>query len=270
MDEVCSIRFGFYRCKNLVVPSTFSQDDLLLSKRNAYCFANDVLRFKSSWLVGPGNTSIPEMPAIKMFLEGLKHSNLNALELGFHTEKQAFMEVAEILKNFCTNITLSAMSYNDTDADNFTDKTKIKIEHLGMGVAETWRGIPDARLRGSALHSDITVMSGSILSHDDGSNGTTAVCEAKLKINPKKNLSQLVKTCVVASFVEKNLHPDLPAMVPSILIDTKNVMVALYCAKTDLLLVSDMVTWRKQNCFDLPGIFLLWAMINHRYEIVIF
>ena len=104
------------------MPSTFSQDDLLLSKRNAYCFANNVLHFKSSWLVGPGNTSILEMPAIKMLLKGLKHSNLSALQSGFHTEKQAFMEVAEILKNFCTNISLSAMSYNGTDANNLTDK----------------------------------------------------------------------------------------------------------------------------------------------------
>ena len=56
-----------------------------------------------------------------------------------------------------------------------------------MGVAETWQGIPDARLRSSALHSDIAIVLGSILSHDDESNGTTAACEAKLKINPKKS-----------------------------------------------------------------------------------
>ena len=60
------------------------------------------------------------------------------------------------------------------------------VEHLGMGVLETWRGIPDARLRGSALDIDMPMLRGIEQSGDSGSNGTTTVCEAKLKINMKK------------------------------------------------------------------------------------
>lgn len=78
-----------------------------------------------------------------------------------------------------------------------------------MGVAETWRGIPDARIRGSALHTDVPMMSGHGRTGHSGSNGTTAVCEAKLEINIQKNLLQLVKTWVVTSFIEMNLHSDL-------------------------------------------------------------
>ena len=138
-----------------------------------------------------------------------------------------------------------------------------------MGVAETWRGRPDCRLRGLALDSDVPVLLGRS-NEDAGSDGTSTVCEAKLEINKQRNLGQIVKTCVVASFIESNLHPDLNTMIPTILIDTKQAMVVLYCSKHDLLLVSDVFTWREYGKFCVPGITFLWTMINHRYEIVIF
>ena len=50
-------------------------------------------------------------------------------------------------------------------------------------------------------------------------------------------------------------------MVPSILVDVKDAAVALYCASSDLRMVSDVFKWRVH---DTPGIFVLWAMINHR------
>ena len=88
-----------------------------------------------------------------------------------------------------------------------------------------------------------------------------------MKIN-KKNLGQLVKTIVVASFIENNLHPELSAMVPAILLDTSKAVVALYCAEHDLLLLSETFNWRNKTCFSIPGVSLLWAMFNHRYEVV--
>ena len=73
----------------------------------------------------------------------------------------------------------------------------------------------------------MTLLSGSEYL-EDRSNGTLDPCEAKLKIK-KKHLPQLVKTAVVVAFIESNLHPDLSTMVPTMLIDTKQV-IALYCA----------------------------------------
>ena len=35
--------------------------------------------------------------------------------------------------------------------------------------------------------------------------------------------------CVVAAFIEHNIHPALNSMVPSIIIDTCQAQVALYC-----------------------------------------
>ena len=156
------------------------------------------------------------------------------------------------------------------DVENINGDQKILVKNLGMSVAETWRGIPDCRLRGISLESDVPLLSGSTQPQEDRSNGTTAVCEAKLKIDQRKNLIQVVKTCVVSSFIEANLHPGLNTMVPTILIDTEKAMVVLYCAKSDLLLVSKTFYWRENDKFNVAGITFLWAMINHRYDKAIF
>jgi len=50
------------------------------------------------------------------------------------------------------------------------------VTSLGMGVAETWRGISDGRLRGIALESDVPLLAGST-PQDSGSNGTTGQIE---------------------------------------------------------------------------------------------
>ena len=167
------------------------------------------------------------------------------------------------MKFFCSKVTLSSLSYNNDDLDIKDDK--IVLDDLGMGVAEMWRGIPDGRLRGSALYADIPIISGHKQRESSGSNGTSVVCEAKLKIS-KRNLPQLIKTCVVSSFIEKNLHPGLNSMVPTILLDTEKAIVVLYCAENDLLLVSDAFRWKDDNTLNMSGITFLWAMINHRYE----
>ena len=135
-----------------------------------------------------------------------------------------------------------------------------------MGVTETWRGTPDCHLRGFPL-GDVLVVSGNInLLYEEGSNCTTSVYEAKLKIDKRQHLRQLVKICVIASFIENNLHPTLNSMVLAICIDVEQALVALYCPKQDILLVSDLFKWRNGMTLNTMGIALLWAMINHRCE----
>jgi len=86
----------------------------------------------------------------------------------------------------------------------------------------------------------------------------------------KKNLIQIVKAYVISSFIEANLHPGLNTMVPTILIDSEKAMVALFFTKSDVLLLSKIFYWRDNDKFSDAGITLLWAMINHRYDKVIF
>ena len=54
--------------------------------------------------------------------------------------------------------------------------------------------------------------------------------------------------CVVASFVEANLHPELSSMVPPGCVEA---MVALYCARKDILLVSEVFNWRCDDNFNM-------------------
>ena len=68
-------------------------------------------------------------------------------------------------------------------------------------------------------------------------DGATTTIEAK-RVLKKKNLSQAVGTCVVSSFIERNLHPDKQTAVPTIVIGQHRFQVCLYDCEHDILLVS--------------------------------
>ena len=69
----------------------------MLRKRNACCFGNDVLHFDERWLMQ--KTNLPDTPAIEALLRGLKSTDIDfsILEMGYHLEKLAFLQVANIL-----------------------------------------------------------------------------------------------------------------------------------------------------------------------------
>lgn len=244
------------------MPSCFSTNDLKLQKRNAYCTAKDILHIEKSWFREKINTS--ENASVEALLRGLKANiNLSQLKLGFRLEKDAFLHIVDSWKIFCKEIILSRKNYANSDLENF-NKDKIKV---GMGVAETWRGIPDSRIRWFSLDSEVLLLPSKKSANPD-SNGTSTVCEAKLKIDKEQHFAQLVKTVVVSAFIKHNLHLDLNTTIPAILVDDKQAMVALYCVKEDLLLLSEVFCWRTGSLFNSPEISFLWAMINHRYEVV--
>ena len=60
------------------------------------------------------------------------------------------------------------------------------------------------------------------------SHGASTLVEAKVRIGWTSSLPQLVKTCVVSSFVEHSLYPQLQAMVPTILIGLRKFRVCLH------------------------------------------
>ena len=265
MKGLDSIKFRLYKCNNLIVPSTFSKQDMELCGMNSFCFATRLLHsVKKRWM--QQKTNEDETQAVLALLKGLRNNvDFTDVASGFHSEKAAFLEVTKILQCFFRSISLSAMTFNKRDLKKQGISTdKVKLEHLGMGGAEIWRGTPDSRVRGFARDSDVALLPGGEPAGED-SNGTSTAIEAKLQIK-KIHLQQLVKTAVVASFIENNRHPDLNTIVPTILIDTTHIVVALYCAKKDLLFISDKTRWRHDTKFNWVGITFLWAMINHRYE----
>ena len=75
---------------------------------------------------------------------------------------------------------------------------------------------------------------------------------------------QLVAMTVVAAFVEKNVHPNLLPIIPSILITPNRARICIYDVTNDLLLISEWFTWveevndiciqQKWNAFFMDGI----------------
>lgn len=153
--RISSISFAHYKCTGLIVPGTFTTQDLALQKINVHCFGDDLFHFDKTWLME--ETRLSESIPVRVLLRGLKKKvDLEPISsTGFHAEKQAFLEVAKILEFFCTKITRSKETYGTSKLEG--NKSKIVFDHLGMGVAETWRGTPDGRLRGSIL-DDVPVM----------------------------------------------------------------------------------------------------------------
>ena len=100
------------------------------------------------------------------------------------------------------------------------------------------------------------------------SKGASTVVEAKVMIG--HNLSQLVRTCVVSSFMENSLYPHLETMVPTILIGLLKYQVCLYCCKHDLLLIlcgvyiAAEAKTSRQAVISRTAMLFLWVVINHR------
>ena len=186
------------------------------------------------------------------------------------------------------------------------DDELIKFQALGMGSFKTWHGSPDAWLRGTEVvynsvtggetdteveensqeeqNYDSDSSSGMTTTVEakrdfgnsdrteeeqnydsDSSCGTTTTVEAKIHFK-KKNLSQLVATCVVSSFIENKLHRNLPSAVPSILIDPTGFRVCFYDCQNDLLLISGKKSLQSQGREGLSrsAVLFLWLIINHR------
>ena len=95
----------------------------------------------------------------------------------------------------------------------------LEFGNIGMGTVHTWHGTPDARVRGAEVvyrrETDETYKVSQALSDDESdaaSDGATTTLEAKVMAKDA-NLHQAVGTCVISSFTEKTLHPDMTALV---------------------------------------------------------
>ena len=251
------------------------QGDVVLFKKEPFCCATDLLHIEQEWLTSKKADSPkvkPKVHALQNFLSAVDSMNASSLLQRFSSEKDAFLAVvSDVLSKFCTEVKLSNREYNAQDMKNHNCAKNVTIAPLGMGAPDTWRGAPDARLRGfhvpddgTSVNNEVPVMYGRSGVHDaEESNGTSTGCEAKLQIK-KSTKPQFVKMCVVAAFIERNLHSELNPMIPSIIIDTCRAQVALYCTESDVLMISEKFYWRRGPDFDIGGISLLWTMINHR------
>ena len=147
----------------------------------------------------------------------------------------------------------------------------LKVQDTGIGSPDTWHGSPDARVRGSPFvfkkgsEDEKEIGSGESNSDSEGetSDGTSVLVEAKLLMTGT-NLPQAIATCVVSSFTEKKLHPNLPAAIPTILIDANKFQVCLYDSEKDVLLVSEPMMLATKGGLSQSAMTVLWLTVNHR------
>jgi len=100
MDRIGAIRLSFYKCTDLMVPNTFNRQDVRFHKRNICCFGSDILHFNKRWLME--KTNLPEKPAIKALLRGLKSTDVNfsILQMGFTLKSLLFFRLPTYYKCF--------------------------------------------------------------------------------------------------------------------------------------------------------------------------
>ena len=116
MNGLTSLKFNIFKCDTIIVPSLFSKEDLVLRKTPTHCSVNDLLHFDTRWV--KEKTSLRETPALEALLRGLR-ANLDFTTIidGFHSEKQAFLEIVRLIGCFCKNITLNAMTYSKAELE---------------------------------------------------------------------------------------------------------------------------------------------------------
>ena len=182
-------------------------------------------------------------------------------------EKDVMIEICtEILKPLCGADELILESkYGSVFSKMKRDVTGLKSADIGLGTVKTWHGTPDTRVRGSHLvyRRVENEESGESDAESTASDGATSTIEAKRRFS-SSNLPQMIATCIVSSFTEKGLHPDLPAVVPTILIDPHQFQVCLYDCQTDVLLISEPMELATSGCLSCEGMLILWLVINHR------
>lgn len=157
---------------------------------------------------------------------------------------------------------------------------------LGVGSEQTWHGASEVRVRDcnimhvdSPMLEDIEVISDTDDDDDTASTsgakaigtsdscpspGSSVVFEGKLQMNIRKHVSQLSVSCVVNSFIENNLHPNLNPMVPSILFNKTAFRIGFYNCVEDVLLISEPRALTTNNGISKTAVLLLWLVVNHR------
>jgi len=100
-------------------------------------------------------------------------------------KKQAFLQVVNVMSAFCKTITLNKKEYSAVEA---VLKGNIKIDYLGMGLAETWRGAPDPYSRSFNINgeNDVPILCSKVIQMDNDSSLVGTITTSKSKLEIKK------------------------------------------------------------------------------------
>ena len=170
----------------------------------------------------------------------------------------------QVVLDICTHVLLPLSREEvilEMQYSSMSKAEELSCSYIGMGSSTTWHGTPDVRVRGADV---VIAREGAEGTTDsDESDGATTNIEAKVTFSAA-NLPQLITTGVVASFIEKRLHPDLQAVVPTLLMDEKKFRVCLYHCDKDVLLLSEAIDLAEDGALSRVGMAFLWLVLNHR------
>ena len=196
------------------------------------------------------------------------------MSFAVHTsdEKETFKSIAKAVLCRLGKVVLDLHQFSSVEEPEYkpaassivrSQTHNLSTQWLRLGKkGVTWHGYPDARVR--IYNTDVPV-----LAHELGnkSPGDSIVVEAKV-MEKSLNLVQLVATTVLAAFVEKNVHDELPPIIPTILITPESAKVCIYDVENDYLLISEWFTWTERvgdvHAFNKTGMLLFWMILNHR------
>ena len=145
----------------------------------------------------------------------------------------------------------------------------VTVTDLGMGAVHTWHGSTEVRVKGCP--ATVESLGNSCEENSDEETDDVDSPEQSVSFEGKIQVSnrpfeQLVATCVVNSFTEANLNPELNPVIPTILFNRSNYRICLYDCKNDVLLLSEPKNLTTRGCFSRTGALLLWLTVNHRYD----
>lgn len=182
-------------------------------------------------------------------------------------EYQVLQElVLKLLNPLSSSIVLESRKHTSWVSRNFDERSDfVSVGNLGMGSKETtWYGTPDGRLRGFSSDSDVAFLSNEE-DEEPESDGASVNLEVKRVI---KHESQAIGTAVVASFTENSLHPSLNSLVPCILLNCNSLQVYMYDCVSDVLMITEKVSFRQGPKLEKSSMLFLWLFINHRYRYI--
>ena len=180
------------------------------------------------------------------------------------SEKNLMLDVSsEILVPLCKEVTLEKTMRPMMAGIKMAG---IKFSKIRLGTLDTWHGTPDMRVRGGVhlVHQKVEEGEDTLAITAVDSDYESVSSDGMTTTIEDSTLPQVVATCVVSSFTESSLHPDKPALVPTILIDEERFRVCLYDCKKDVLLISNAKSLSTKGGLSQSGMALLWVVLNYR------
>lgn len=262
-DALSTFPFNIYKLTSYFCPtSTFTDVDFdyeMFKNEDTMIPLESLVTFDAELLQNPA-------ARLKDYSQSLYQLILLLKKCGKPWMEKEYMVVQNLVKEILIPIGSSDVILGGKDMPN------VHTDNIGIGSTHTWHGTADMHVRG--CHIIVREADGDETDSDVGAtfNETTEDVDTSSESDGKrlkKNIKQLVSTCVVSSFTEHNLHPTKNSLIPTILIDSKSFRVCLYDSVHDILLISEEKVLLKKNKFGTTilsrtALLFLWIILNHR------